>query len=492
MIGEAIEDDVLHVQMLDKQMTFYDLTAKWAAGKGGVGSGKTMSMVWFMIERLEEYPQASHVVVGADYEQLRRGFYPSLVGVLEEDLGWERGVDFHYRESPTPMVRFLHNGARLRAMSAELAQRVRSAEFQTIYCEEPPTWHNGNGQDTFRAISGRLRHSRKSAVAYPDMPLLGRMTFNPPAIGTWLYDLIEKAWKEQDWPCLTFSLRDNILLPGLAEYVHQIETMYPPDRWPSEIDGEWSTLGGAVYRSFNHGVHTGVPPAGFPPVGLQPKELLWALDFNVGLQCSVVSQAIVQQPIIEYHGHPKPSSRLPIPGWQRRVFYAIDELAIPDAGIEDIIPEFIRRYGDHGRKYGVRIYGDASGGARSQLLSSQSSVRTNWRFIKDAFRKAKIAVTWCVPEANPSEGDRVNCVNAQFIHGDGFGVLVDSEKCPTLVKDFFAVRYKDGTNQIEKKTTPPEAARLTHMSDAWGYMIYNERMRLAGGKFNPAAWSMER
>jgi len=477
--------------MLPKQLQFHRAPEKWAAAKGGVGSGKTMAMVWWAIRSLEDYPKASTVAVGADYEQLRRGFFPSLVGVLEEDLGWEAGRDFVYRDSPSPMIRFLHNGARVRSLSAELAQRVRSAEFQRIICEEPQTWHNGNGADTFRVLTGRLRHSRKSAAVYPKMKLQGRMTFNPPAIGTWLYDLIEKAWKSEGYPCWTFSLRDNVLLPGREEYIRQLETMYPPDKWPVEIDGEWSTLGGAVYRSFDAVTHAKAPP-GLPAIGLRDAPLLWTLDVNVGLQCSVVAQAFVQQPIVEYLGAPQPQTRLPVQGWQRRIFYAIDELAIPDAGVEDIFAEFIRRYGAHARKWGLKVYGDSTAGGRSQIITAQSSVRTFWRYLKEGFRSEKIPVEWRVPNENPSEGDRINSVNAQFVHRDGFGTLIDVERCPVLVKDFFAVRYKDGTNQIEKKNSPAEAARLTHASDAWGYLIHNERMREAGMKITPAAWSMER
>jgi len=78
------------------------------------------------------------------------------------------------------------------------------------------------------------------------------MTLNPAPIGSWLYELVEHQWTTENYPCWQFSLRDNTLLPGLAEHIRQAETMYPADKWPSEIDGYWAASGGAAYRQFKH------------------------------------------------------------------------------------------------------------------------------------------------------------------------------------------------------------------------------------------------
>lgn len=466
----------LVVRMLRKQLEFLACVIKWAAARGGVGSGKTMAMVWWMLRRLEDYPRANHVVVGSDYDQLRRGFFPSLLGVLEQDLGWEMGTDYTYRENPTPMIRLAHNGARLRSMSAELAQRVRSVEIQTLYCEEPQTWHNGNGEETFRAIAGRLRPSRLSAELYPDMRELGRMTFNPSHVGSWLYNMIEKAWKAQGYPCWQFSLRENKLLPRLAEYIQQIETLYPPDRWPVEIDGEWSTFGGMVYRLYDAAVHAGPVPEGLPERGLWAAPILWTHDFNVHKMCSVVCQQFTQRQVSlglqpRSQGPPKETFRNVAEGWQKRVLYAHDEIVMTDAGTPDICDEFLKRYGDHARKHGVYLYGDPAGG-RGQMISSQSAVRTNWEDIIARLRGAGIKLTLRIHAQSPSPGDRVNMVNSQFLHRAGFGFLVDVDRCQDLVNDFRLVTYKEGQNEIDKTTNK----NLTHSSDAFGYLCYVERM----------------
>ncbi len=233
----------IRVQLLKKQNEFRKLRTKWAAARGGVGSGKTTGATWWLFERIETYPKASHFVVGADYEQLRRGFFQTLLGIFEEVMEWQAGTDFRYRETPSPMITIIKSGARIRSLSAEQAERIRSVEMQTLYCEEPPTWKNGEGEGIYRVLTGRLRHSQRSGRLYPDMQPQGRMTFNPTLVGSWLYSLIEELWTKEGWPCLQFSLRDNVLLQGKDEYVRQLEALYPVERWPVEIDGEWARLG---------------------------------------------------------------------------------------------------------------------------------------------------------------------------------------------------------------------------------------------------------
>lgn len=477
------------IQMLRKQAEFFTCERRWAGAKGGVGSGKTMSMVWWMLQRLRDYPRANHVVVGSDYDQLRRGFFPSLLGVLEEDLRWQYGLDFSYRENPTPMIR-LPSGARLRSMSAELAQRVRSIEIQSLYCEEPQTWHNGAGADTFRAIASRLRHSRITTQIYPDMPLQGRMTFNPPAVGTWLHQLVTEQWAREAYPLWTFSLRDNLLLRGREEYIAQLEAMYPPEQWPVEIDGEWATIGGDVYRGFDTTVHGMDPPAPLPKIALDPERpLMWSLDFNVGWMASVVCQVYAQRRIsVGFENVPgKPPRQLyanEVPHWQRDVIYCLDEIFLRDSGVPDALAEFLLRYGEIAKRVGVYLYGDPAGGARAQTMSAQAAAKSPWEIILAGLISAKIPVTVCVRTAAPAVIDRINAVRAQFRTGDGVGFVVDTHRCPNLVTDFQAVRFKPGTNEIDKDKKTEQGRKLTHLSDALGYLIDVHRRQSRGERLD--------
>ena len=66
--------------------------------------------------------------------------------------------------------------------------------------------------------------------------------------------------------------------------------------------------------------------------------------------------------------------------------------------------------------------------------------------------------------------DRINATKVQMFNAEGIGLIVDGTKAPYTVQDWQAVKYKVGTNDIDKEN--PE---LTHLSDAAGYMIWLER-----------------
>lgn len=483
---------VAQFEVLPKQAEFIECESLFSAAYGGVGAGKTHPAQWKMWKRLRQYPLAGHYVCGADFEQLRGGYFLDFRNLLEDLLRWKEGRDYLYRDHPRPTIILADTGARIRALSAELAERIRSTQIQSLHAEEPQTWHNG--EQVWRTLVGRMRHSVRSARAYKDMPIQAWLTFNPGGnpgapVGSWLHSLLEKNWREAGYPSWRFSLRDNYLLENAEQYIRNLENNLPPSQWAVEIDGNWPTTGGGVYREFDQMVHAVAPPTGLPPMGLRPEPLCWALDFNVGFMCSVIAQPFVQQKIVEYLGHPQPSVRYPVPGWQERVWYFIDEIALPNSGMEDVIDEFLRRYGDHAKKYGVTVYGDPSGGDRSQSGSSHG-VRTHWEAIKARFAERGIPLKFRVESSHPRILDRVNMMNRQFRIGTGYGLLVDPQKCPELISDWVGVKWVQGKNEIDKSDTSEQGLRRTHSSDAAGYMIHVERCLEANP--NSITWTMVR
>jgi hypothetical protein len=228
------------VRLLRKQQEFRACLAKWAGARGGKGSGKTTALAWWLIERLEAYPLASHYVAGATFPQLREGSFQTIAGILETVFGWGPGKDFIFREkSQSPIITFPHSGAQLTSITAEQGDKINSIEFQTLVCEEPQTWDRG--ETAFQTMVTRLRHSQQSAALYPDMVPSGRLSFNPPGQAHWLYDLIERRWPLAGYPCWQFSTRENVLMRGLDAYIAGLEAQTQPYLWPSEIDGDWRT-----------------------------------------------------------------------------------------------------------------------------------------------------------------------------------------------------------------------------------------------------------
>ncbi len=426
--------------------------------------GKTTALVWWLLKRLQQFPKHNAFAIGADYEQLRRGFFQSLSDFLTQSLGWEEGVHFRYRDSPSPMMTLLPSGARIRSLSAELAERIASTQLQTVVLEEPQTWHNG--EKVFQHIVERLRHTLLTAALYPRMVVQGRMSFNPPARGHWLQKLLEEKWPKLGYPSWRFSLRDNVLLTGLDRYIANIENTTSPDRWANRIDGHWATSGGSVYRMFDRERH-GMVPAGLPPFGFdESRPILWTHDFNVALMCSVVAQDY-QQPLTLVGDQAVPA----VAGWQPKIVRVLGEICLEDAGTPDVVDAFMERYGDIAKKTGVELYGDTSGGARSQTAASQSAARTNWSVIRNGLMERGVPVKMRVPTHNPSVKDRINEMNAQLRAGNGFGMVIDLDACPRLVADLTQVSWSDNGQDLEKRKNP----ELTHVSDALGYLVYDLR-----------------
>lgn len=495
-------------------------TDEWAGSRGGNGAGKSTAFgYWLWLCRMEPYPESNFVAVGASYRQLREGIFSTL-----QELFWKHGlvegVDFLYRggSNSAPSLR-LYNGAKLHAWTAEMALRVKGANVQTIVIEEPQTW-GPRAEDAFGAVGSRLRVNSHSATLYPDLKPQARLSFNPTDVvpGHWLHEQVEDRWPERGYRCWRMSTRDNELLlkvdPG---YIERLQTIYAPSKWAVEIDGEYPTRGGSAYREYDAAVHLTVPD-GLPipnPGGdrrlLDPQlPLFWSFDFNVALMCSVLiqprHQPMLSRIVVDPPNSPPREKREPsVPGWQEYLFYVPDEIAIADAGVMAIVPEFKQRgYIEHVKAYtartgkpGLYIYGDSTGNSRSQLDAS----KTDWGWILADLFAAGLRLDTPRQRGhiklriidNPSEGDRVNMVNAQLNSGAGYGVVVDEDRCPELLADFREMML----DPIKSKLIKPKARdsgkalNRSHMSDAFGYCIYVERML----RFNPGAklnWTLMR
>jgi len=153
----------------------------------------------------------------------------------------------------------------------------------------------------------------------------------------------------------------------------------------------------------------------------------------------------------------------------------VDEVYIPtDSNSQRVCREIIARYGGH--LGDVVCYGDATGGARGTAKVEGS----DWELIEKSLRpvfgqprtrpgRGDFEVR--IPNANPRERVRVNAMNSRLQSADGrVHLLVDPVKCPHVVMDLEGVCYRQGTSEIDKKSSPT----LTHLSDALGYYVNYE------------------
>lgn len=169
-------------------------------------------------------------------------------------------------------------------------------------------------------------------------------------------------------------------------------------------------------------------------------------DFNVGLMVWEVAQIVQGVPRV------------------------IAEIAMEPGVVPSLVQEFRTRWPAH--PGGVRVYGDASGNARST-----HDAKSDYDLMRLAFRAYASPVEFRVPPANPGVRARLNSVNALLRSEDGDVRLLVADTCKELLADFEEVERdaSSASQEIRKSSKPDDPySRRTHASDALGYFIARE------------------
>ena len=96
---------------------------------------------------------------------------------------------------------------------------------------------------------------------------------------------------------------------------------------------------------------------------------------------------------------------------------------------------------------------------------------TDYQMMRAFFAKTGYrSIDYRVPKSNPLVRDRVLLVNSKLHSASGETSLHVSRRCSELIADFEEVSYKPGSTLIDKERNP----RRTHLSDALGYLIWQE------------------
>jgi hypothetical protein len=140
----------------------------------------------------------------------------------------------------------------------------------------------------------------------------------------------------------------------------------------------------------------------------------------------------------------------------------LDEIVLPRATTEDACEEFEKRFGRP--PMGVVVYGDASGSAMQTTGSS------DYQIVKRFFGSRAVTASYRVPVANPPVRERVALVNSKLCSAGGDVSLYVDPKCAELIADFEQVAYHEDSGQIDKD----KDRKRTHLSDALGYLIWQE------------------
>jgi hypothetical protein len=229
-------------------------------------------------------------------------------------------------------------------------------------------------------------------------------------------------------------MENRHLLGAVPDFYERLRSSYDDAFFRQEVLGEYvDQRAGRVYADFEHGLHVKECriDVRYP--------LLWALDFNVNPMCSVVAQIVNDE------------------------IRVLDEIVLNRAKTTDACEVFYQRYKDH--TTGLTIYGDASG------ASQKTTGDSDYGIIREYLRRTRFSgARLQVPSKNPSVRDRVTMVNTKLKNAIGEVKLFVDPKCKELIRDLAEVCYKAESTEIDKDRDP----RRTHLSDALGYLIYQE------------------
>jgi phage terminase large subunit len=227
---------------------------------------------------------------------------------------------------------------------------------------------------------------------------------------------------------------NRFLLAQVPDFYERLRGSYDENFYRQEVLGDYLNVrGGLVYHAFDREKNLRqmkVDPA---------RQVVWALDFNVDPMCSVIAQ-------IDRHGEVS----------------VLDEIALRRATTEQACEEFEKRFGMP--QAGVVVYGDASGAAMNTTGYS------DYQVIRNFFATRRAKVTYKVPKANPPVRDRVSLVNARLCNARHEAQLFVDPRCKELIADFEQVSYQEESTQIDKD----KDRKRTHLSDALGYLIWQE------------------
>lgn len=350
------------------------------------------------------------------------------------------------RPSRTEGTIWLKNGVELIVRGTKESRRLEGQPFDGVVLDEyaemdPMVW-----QSTIRPMLSEM--GRTGWAIFLGRPK-GRNHFHK--LGT----EFAQAEEREDWDYFHWSSVD-LMDPAEIESARDTSDAL---LFQQEYGAEFILRDGRAYYAFERDTHA-VEPVTYDPT----LPLSLCFDFNVepGVCAYVQEQA--------YRGtNPKIGSQFTAVVGEVWVERNSNTEIVCRRIIADFGPGG-RLAGEHGHRGEVRIYGDATGGARR----TSGIEGADWQIVRNVLRATfGDRLTFCVRDANPLERDRVNAVNTRLRSAKGtVRLLVDPKRAPHVATDLENVSLIPGGSGEIDKPTSKKLSDLTHISDALGYYVF--------------------
>jgi len=225
---------VLDYKPLPKQLEFHNLTNKFKAYIGGLGSGKSFAGIFETIYTVLSYPKVLNVTLAPTNKLLK----DSVIKTFREYCPKEFVRKYNRSDQRMEFI----NKSEILFRSCEdmkSIDRLRNINIGDFWIDEA----RGVPYYAWEVLVGRLRQLHA--------PLTGRITTTP--IGyRWQWKKFVRDNNPQ-YAWVNSSSRENIYLP--KDYIATLESEYAGSFAKQEIDGQFVNFEGLVYESFNRNIH---------------------------------------------------------------------------------------------------------------------------------------------------------------------------------------------------------------------------------------------
>ena len=396
----------MQISVNKPQAAFLALTNRYRAFVSGFGGGKTYIGCIAQCLDFWKYPGVNQGYFAPTIPQIRDIYYPTI-----QEVAYSLGLSVEIREGNKEAHFF--EGRKYRGTticrSMQLPESIVGFKIGSALVDEVDLMPTDKADRAWNKIIARMRYQDASnRVSVTSTPEGYKFMYNRFVLNkTERYGMVQAS---------TYDNEAN--LP--PDYIESLADTYNPELRAAYLNGQFVNLfSGTVFRSYERKRCASRET-------IQPKEQIRiGLDFNVtnmSAVCYVVRGA---------------------------VWHAVDELVgIYDT--PDMIATIKQRYPEHA----IRIYPDASGGARKTVDASISDI--------SLLQSAGFAVY--AHRSNPLVKDRVIAANQAFDKGL---VKVNQLLCPEYSRCLEQLAY-------DANGAPDKKSNLDHLPDAGTYPIAYE------------------
>jgi phage terminase large subunit len=420
----------------ESQLNFHDLTTKFKGFSGPVGSGKSYAFCQEALRLAYANPGCQGLIGAPTYPMLRDVTQTAFFELLEANR-----VPFTFRRAAN--ICYLHEPeAEILFRTMDQPERLRGLNLawfgvdELTYCKE----------DAWKRLEARIREPKAKERR-------GFGAWTPKGFD-WVFRTFVSTEKGSNYSAVLAKPFENKHVPD--DYYEGLKQSYDERFYKQEALGEYlNQFSGAAYYNFSRTEN--VQKLEFDPAF----PLCWSLDFNIDPMCSVLSQ-LIDTTTREQAFLGKRTSRV----------HVLDELVLPDTRTIQACGAFLKRitpFLEQGLR-AIRIYGDASGNNRHS-----SSRESDWQIVREFLkRETNLHVAYNVPAANPAVRDRVTAVCSSLLDASGDRKILVDPRCRELIQDFEEIAWMRDSRGNSQDDIDKRDPKRTHVSDAFGYFIYDE------------------